>query len=70
MVEDVDWPGEPGVEADKEVDRGRGGVRVRGGAGASGVDGDAVDAPAPFIFRDRIEGMWRRCGGVLVVVQR
>ena len=67
MVENVDGPREPGVEADEEVDRRRDGFYMR--SLAAGVDGHAVDAPAPLVFCDGSE-RWRRSReGMILVVQ-
>ena len=65
VVQHVDRPGVPGVEADEEVDRWGGaavsvvprGRRVRDWA--AGRDGDAVDAPAPFVLCYGLESRGR-----------
>ena len=56
MVEDVDWPGVVGVEADEEVNCGG----AEGGRITAGRDGDAVDPPLPFKLDKGVDGGFRK----------
>lgn len=71
MVEDVDWPGIVGVEADEQVDR----REAEGEQVSTRCDGDAVDPPLPFELGNGVDvgclgrvgsGWWRsRCWNVV-----